>query len=122
MGTDIHWVWQKKTPTGWETIEPAYEDDRNYRLFAWLADVRNIGIVPISKPKGLPVDFEIGDTDLGDHSFSWLSSREILAVGPPKYVITSWGREEIYLEEFVASVKGTEDRVGEFRIVFGFDS
>lgn len=41
MGTDIHCVFQKKCPEGWEDIESEYEEGRHYTLFAWLGDVRN---------------------------------------------------------------------------------
>ena len=104
MGTDIHWVWEKKTPHGWEAFD-VDRCDRNYLLFAWLADVRNgrgfagvpahKPITPIAAPRGLPTDTHIvnnsrddrdpryvtdeHDVWLGDHSFSWLTGAEILA-------------------------------------------
>lgn len=69
---------------------------RRYDLFAILADVRNgygfagvltgKGFVPISQPRGLPEDVdpktgwneEYNDHDFGDHSFSWLTLKELL--------------------------------------------
>jgi len=72
MGTDIHGVWQKKTPGGWQDVPSAYMQDRHYRLFALLAGVRNgIGfagvvthepVTPISEPRGLPNDFACDDS------------------------------------------------------------
>lgn len=66
--------------------------DRNYTVFAVLADVRNDGEVePICEPRGLPTDMclaaprinEDGDDEesyeFGDHSFSWLTVAEVLA-------------------------------------------
>lgn len=73
--------------------------DRNYDVFAILADVRNgygfagcdtgDGFVPIAEPRGLPADLsfdpEAEDADgdcafeLGDHSQTWLTLDEVLA-------------------------------------------
>lgn len=103
MGTDIHGRLQKRYHAGpYEDAGPI-EGDRNYRVFAMLADVRNgygvagvpthSPIIPISQPRGLPAD--VGDVDyivtkewrgdelanvehwLGDHSYSWLTISEI---------------------------------------------
>lgn len=88
--------------TGFYTDE--FWDDRNYDVFAILANVRNgygfagcdtgDGFVPIDEPRGLPDDLsdevragidgdqsEYGDPQwfwLGDHSHSWLLVQEIL--------------------------------------------
>jgi hypothetical protein len=60
--------------------------DRNYKVFAVLADVRNDGnVAPIAEARGLPDDCshaegkdEFGDkTEYGDHSFSWLTLAEL---------------------------------------------
>jgi hypothetical protein len=81
-------------------------NERNYDLFAILAGVRNgygfagtktgDAVVPISEPRGIPSDAsdivrrvnDMDDTDavsadhgagwLGDHSFSWLATRELV--------------------------------------------
>lgn len=70
--------------------------DRNYRVFAVLADVRNTGeIVPIAEARGLPDDMsdevarldyehpehdaDSDDVSLGDHSQSWLTLAELQA-------------------------------------------
>ena len=101
MGCDIHMIRQRQTGTGaWEMCDPMVPnpyygkwegapkevperlyDWRNYELFAALAGVRNgWGIVPVSPPKGLPegIDTDNGP-DLGDHSYSWLTTDELLA-------------------------------------------
>ncbi len=116
MGTDIHLVVERyREDFGWQRVDPPkhlwdeywlkeYErtrdpirldyarrwyTDRNYSLFAILADVRNgfgfagtpisRGFKPISAPRGIPKDFEQKDPDeLGDHSFSWLLVSELL--------------------------------------------
>jgi hypothetical protein len=81
-------------------LEPLRYRNRNYDAFAILADVRNghgfagcdtgDGFVPISEPRGLPDDFEriseeysndgekVRGHDLGEHSFSWLTLKELL--------------------------------------------
>lgn len=79
MGCDIHTQFQKKTPDGWDNIETQYQEDRHYQLFAVLADVRNDGTVnPIAKPRGFPYDFVKNSKWLGDHTFSWLTGRELV--------------------------------------------
>lgn len=91
----------------WEYIDDhRYEGNRHYFLFGWLANVRNgrgfagcdtgDAIKPLAKPRGIPEDFERLDgdyyaydtpeyhlwrkrgDDLGDHSYSWLTSTEII--------------------------------------------
>lgn len=59
-------------------------DDRNYALFATLADVRNRGyITPISEPRGLPDDIHYITKALSDswgdvgHSHSYYTLREL---------------------------------------------
>ena len=110
MGTDIHGILQGRNDVdhSWHTLD-VMEDSRNYRLFAMLANVRNgfgfAGVpthtpyVPISEPRGLPGDLEVGPNFevslgpfigslylghptthwLGDHSHSWLTVDEILS-------------------------------------------
>jgi hypothetical protein len=100
MGCDIHGTFEKRTESGWERIPTTFEFNRHYFLFAWLADVRNgfgfagvktfTPIIPLSSQRGVPDDFvydEDEDEDgfwLGDHSFGWLSGKEILEATPPK--------------------------------------
>lgn len=110
MGTDIHGRLQRR----WNA-ESEYHDvgeierDRNYRVFAMLAGVRNgfgfAGVKtheplePISAPRGLPDDLRLCEDDqtsiavptwigdesvevrhwLGYHSYSWLTLSEILS-------------------------------------------
>lgn len=91
MGCDIHgrlqyrYTENQKWQDGGEI-----ETGRNYNLFAALADVRNYddAITPISQPRGLPDDvFNLAydwdrkhyeDGMFGDHSFSWLSLKELI--------------------------------------------
>ena len=143
MGCDIHLVVQRRVAGAWEDVPLDYDredyegdsfwEPRSYATFAVLAGVRNDprwGITPISRPRGVPADFEcddfrvlrngcwIGDVehngiDLGEHSHSWVTLAELLAVHPDQRwaLIGAWFPE---LESF-----GAPDDV---RLVFGFDS
>jgi hypothetical protein len=129
MGTDIHLYVERQAEDGsWSRVRPlpwtcpwcdgtgkgrhdnCYDckgagktakeyHERNYDLFAMLADVRNgtgfagvdtgDGFVPLADPRGLPTDTSIRDTDtsdvdedyvwLGDHSFSYCTLAEALS-------------------------------------------
>lgn len=96
MGTDIHVCVERRVDGMWNAVlkPDDYTEDslywldvnRNYSLFAILADVRNgyggDGFIPISKPRGLPSDVSaeiLKDHAEGwDHSISWLTLQEIL--------------------------------------------
>lgn len=85
MGCDIHDVLQVNKNGKWDTIAFDMFNNRNYSLFALLADVRNgesSPIKPISEQKGLPSDFEIDDEYhgrhwMGEHSFSFYTLAEL---------------------------------------------
>lgn len=99
MGCDIHGVFQVKYSDGKWRTEDKIENDRNYKLFAILANVRNgfefAGIktnepIPhIQEQRGLPKDFKVDDNYgethewrgeeiwMGDHSYGWLNFDEI---------------------------------------------
>ena len=109
MGTDIHGRLQTRynSTDKWRDAGEI-ECDRNYRVFAMLADVRNgaafagvkthKSITPIAPPRGLPEDIELSQRDdntliihdpwddeaplqhynLGDHSFSWVTLKELV--------------------------------------------
>lgn len=103
MGTDIHAVVQRLDRSGkYVDIETRWKCNRHYRLFAWLANVRNdenfyghLGsaiITPLSCNRGIPDDYVYpfydweNDIDtyngegvwLGYHGFTWLTGKEIL--------------------------------------------
>lgn len=71
MGTDIHGVFQRYDPavSKWLDVASTYDEDRDYQLFAVLADVRNgygfaglktgEPVAPIALPRGYPDDFEV---------------------------------------------------------------
>lgn len=79
MGCDIHGFLQDRR-YGDEQVS-IVPHSRNYTLFAALAGVRNYDeITPLCEPRGLPADFVYDEDkyDLGDHSFTWLTLKEIL--------------------------------------------
>ena len=103
MGTDIHIAVEIFRDGGWHLSDAEVTEDRNYRAFAVLADVRNgygfggfstgEALMPIDEPRGLPDDLspelrraapESSSDDysnhvwLGDHSFSWVTLKELL--------------------------------------------
>lgn len=72
----------------WETVgkeEGTYYSERNYYVYAMLADVRNYdgGVIPISQPKGVPKDAseiykKYSDDWNGDgHSHSYFTLSEL---------------------------------------------
>lgn len=82
MGCDIHAVFQKRTPEGWEDVPTKWDEGRHYFLFSVLAGVRNgygfagvptyVPLKPISEPRGLPSDFVV------DHESHPLAQPELL--------------------------------------------
>lgn len=114
MGCDIHLYVERKVDDKWVTADKwtpdpyadegeesrlivdyhdCFYSERNYDLFAMLADVRNnigfggcvpgAGFNPIVEPKGLPDDVspevkrESDELGLGFHSHSWLTLAEL---------------------------------------------
>lgn len=130
MGCDIHIIYQKQVDGIWINLPDEDEfSDRNYDLFAFLANVRNISrIEPISEPRGVLDDFKYTDDwDLGDHSESWLSIKELeeydytkvfknFREGGVKQTIAEYLQTWYFEELQKMKVRGVE------RIVFGFDS
>lgn len=86
MGCDIHFHSEVKRNGKWEHHSEA-KIERNYALFAKMANVRNWAsarpIVPISQPKGLPEDateltkLHSEKYGIDGHSHSWLNAMEI---------------------------------------------
>lgn len=115
MGCDIHIVVEVRRNQEWqcvtEDIFPLDDDDqrhyqrthgsvcfptRSYRVFGFLADVRNYSAIPpLSPPKGVPADLSrsVRQTatryDSGCHSASWLTLAELLT---PDYDADVWNR------------------------------
>lgn len=101
MGCDIHSFAEVRRDGKWERIINIFPADewerkyhnldfldepfrcRSYGLFGFLAGVRNYSlVVPLSQPRGVPVDFssERYEGGLADyHNASWFSLKELLA-------------------------------------------
>ncbi len=92
MGTDIHmYVERKLTDIGkWKYTPMDVWEDRNYDVFAMLANVRNghgfagvptsSGFEILAEPRGMPVDASehVRTERSWDHTPSWLLLKEIL--------------------------------------------
>ena len=84
MGCDIHLHTEVKIKGKWHHYSHP-NVNRNYRLFARMAGVRNEGnnIQPIAEPRGIPDDateltnFDYEHWLLDLHSPSWLNAKEI---------------------------------------------
>ncbi|WP_205789709.1 hypothetical protein [Microvirga makkahensis] len=85
MGCDIHCYAERRVGDGWEMIQGLYPfQDRNYTIFAFLADVHNeVGVQSIAQPRELPADISDGvvvnfwHCRDDAHSLSWLSMSEL---------------------------------------------
>lgn len=122
MGCDIHAFTEIKIAGTWHTYT-GVEMDRNYDLFAKMADVRNYdGITPISKPRGLPEDVAavtgVASRHYGNdgHSHSWLSHAEVC--GLEKEFRPLFG----YLFGNYWSDRTLPKEVEDVRLVFWFDN
>ncbi len=82
MGCDIHLHIEVKVRGEWHHLSAPYVD-RSYRLFGYMAGVRDDSVEPVSLPKGFPpdattltkIDYERWERDA--HSVSWLGVEEI---------------------------------------------
>ena len=143
MGCDIH---SFAIDGNGEPIDGVWSDDeygdgrpfgwRNYGVFGFLADVRNYSEAPpISDQRGLPDDFKRymrnrdslnQYTDIGDHSFSWLSVAELLAFDYDVIFDDMRSDVRVTIREFLGDDFFNDlaelQRIGADRVVFGFDS
>lgn len=115
------------------TFQP-YED-RNYRLFSVLANVRNgDGLTPIAEPRGLPqdihkfTDWYLEDVDPIDHSATWLTLEEVMAY-PWTEIESDWPGHKTLADDcaqFLGNMKNLQAYAKsencDIRLVFGFDS
>ena len=154
MGTDIHlsaevarydgngnqigWDWLPCPVIDAEHRRGEWYSNRNYLVFAMLADVRNgygfagtpthSPIVPISEPRGVPDDITAETLAIlsEEHSASWMMLNEILdydwsqPIEREGTVIAATDRTS----EFVERMKMLAAAAGErpTRVVFDFDS
>jgi hypothetical protein len=89
VGTDISCFAERRAQAGWERCDIDFYcgEERNYALFAILADVKRLtngGFEPIAPPRGFPTDsLTLGDcSDAAEsascHNATWLTLRELL--------------------------------------------
>lgn len=114
-------------------VSSEFYEDRNYFLFAVLADVRNgYDIEPLSQPKGIPEDScypikYIVDQWRGDgYSHSYFTLKEILEVDCDKYCTklpevdrTNWLDG---FKETLNDLKELDNNPENVRCVFFFDN
>lgn len=88
MGCDIHVHCERKNADNtWAPVKvPGLFPNRDYKLFGFLANVRNYsGTPPISKPRGVPtnaspkVQKDFAGWGMDAHSATWLSVDELQA-------------------------------------------
>lgn len=129
MGCDIHVLFQELKGGVWV---PAGEDRpnfyRDYPSFDALAGVRG-NSYQLYPQRGLPEDLLVEykeDRDdytyLGDHSFSWLTLKELRKLSAKvskKYDEESDFQTLHDITTDLANIGGAEDKL---RVVFGFDS
>lgn len=130
MGCDIHGFVEVKKDGKW-LVYSQIDRDRDYKLFAKMANVRNFDshVEPISDPRGLPDDvsevakIESDYFDSDGHSHSWLSKEEIAS-------LREWILEEnkkspfktTFKLPYVAQYPEDYPRYEDVRIVFWFDN
>ncbi len=88
MGCDIHTITEVKTPNGWKAVlldKPVF-DWRSYRMYGFLADVRNYSATPpIHEQRDWPEDITHEaeqlrkDWDCNAHSFTYVTLADLLA-------------------------------------------
>lgn len=151
MGCDIHCYAEVFVSGAWKKVDEIFPcpewkkassgkllcdnpiSDRNYSLFGFLADVRNVYNVPVLKgPRGLPEDVSkevklLSIEQISDsHSHSWLSLGELLSFdydckvnGGGAYSLRDLVGREYFSALKILSSLGTRRSV---RIVFWFDN
>jgi hypothetical protein len=153
MGADIHshvevfrdGAWRKATGNLFPTNEARYGErpdepfpHRNYRMFGFLAGVRDHDIPPITQPRGLPDDVspevraDHGPDDVHDgdgyFSASWLTVAELLDEDPyDRTFLSAEGTTTVrdYLDEWFFERVAELTAIGDpklTRVVFWFDT
>ncbi|HGB8368439.1 TPA: hypothetical protein ACIWEQ_003355 [Salmonella enterica subsp. enterica serovar Saintpaul] len=128
MGVDMRVSFQVAAKPGeWVSVPNEFRGDRSYSLFAWLGappkrDSFNCNtIVPVHKLRGLPKDISPDEEELyGEHSYSWLTSEEILSAAWPDGSEDNDDPDNVFIE-FINVVKHLHAEHGDVRIVFGFE-
>lgn len=134
MGTDIHPIIQVCNGDKWETLNVNAPCNRNYSLFAVLANVRNgygfagvstgDRVEPISEPRGLPSGLTLDDDgyafagekhfNLGDHSYSHLLLSEMKSYMDKNLNNVTTKTGLISLKEYVDNIRGKPENTVPF--------
>ncbi len=134
MGCDIHLYFEKKVNGKWEKIkvdERLQPDDRNYRLFGFLAGVRGTCFEPQFVGRGVPDDTSLPGTDtrdyyLGDHSYTYAYLDELLKA-PWKEAELEECYFNVFCQYVLPRLSGwcgflSDEEERNIRILMGFDS
>jgi len=135
MGCDIHFHQEVKINGTWHHYREL-SIERNYRLFALMAGVRNYGKVePVAEAKGLPEDitfltrysYERWKDDY--HHATWLDAEEIKEIIQKYFKENIWDAEDTFDYLFGNSWRGFTDYPSDqpeglenIRWVFWFDN
>lgn len=147
MGADIHFYGERLSKNNTYEFIDQFFDMRSYRVFGFLADVRNYSAVtPISEKRGIPANISPEVRDgyeywCGDgHSHSWLYLEEMLNFNYEDQMedrrCTVNGNGSRTTPEGEGEIKSYRDFLGEFyfneleklkesgvdRVVFWFDN
>ncbi|MFB9990617.1 hypothetical protein ACFFLM_01260 [Deinococcus oregonensis] len=159
MGTDIYERWEIRQEGRWQEVElvppfdwetatdeeeavlfahPAFLD-RDYRLFAVLADVRNtFGVRPIAPPRGLPQDASATNrlhfAELHSYEFyglSFVTLSELLAYDWQQIITDSrriwlppeslWTAAEPFTTITLPYLRTLVENTDDLRMIFTFD-
>jgi len=130
MGCDMHvsveWKWKDSKQWNHATN---FEVNRNYPLFAKLANVRNYNeIIPISLPRGMPENYTKETQEYqerhSNHNLTWISEDEIrftFSVGP---LDAPWRYDDkpTDFELLVFGYMRAFEKVSVYRVIVGFDN
>lgn len=133
MGCDIHpnvIVYDEHLK--WWSHFAHFHFDRDYLLFATLAGVRNgYGVEGFIPPRGIYANVHgLYDEDLGDHSYSWLTSQEFKKAlilynrHVPSFYTEKYNRDADIVLHLMEYIESPDNPLGPRKalFVFGFDS
>lgn len=125
MGTDIYCTAEKRIRGKWHVVDYSCFDWRSYRIYSFLADVRNRDEIPcIVQPRGFPKDMKT-DKDYEKSSRSWLLISEMVEYDYDQDILLKSG-QKITVREYLGSDYFDElsrlKQLGCDRIVFYFIS
>jgi hypothetical protein len=135
MGCDIHAFIEVKFNGKWQFFG-TWGIDRNYELFAKMANVRNSNNVePLQDRRGRPDDINpltnyLMDNGSCDHSDGYLTKEELSILfnwcknHEDRIRLSNYELEDVIEEanHNIASIFGGEERIQDVRLIFSFDN